>query len=90
MNKELIGALDALEKEKGISKDILIEAIENSLITGCSQPFVFLVYNYYTIIALMIFSAYIQTVISRTIIDKYYFNINICLSHDTLYTFVKV
>ncbi|MEE0059183.1 MAG: transcription termination factor NusA [[Bacteroides] pectinophilus] len=39
MNKELIGALDALEKEKGISKDILIEAIENSLITGCKQHF---------------------------------------------------
>ena len=30
--KELIEALNLLEKEKGISKDILLEAIENSLI----------------------------------------------------------
>lgn len=39
MNKELIEALNALEKEKDISKDTLIEAIENSLITGCKQHF---------------------------------------------------
>ena len=39
MNKELIEALNALEKEKDISKDILLEAIENSLITGCKQHF---------------------------------------------------
>jgi len=39
MNKELIEALDALEKEKDISKTILLEAIENSLITGCKQHF---------------------------------------------------
>ncbi|MGN0407205.1 MAG: transcription termination factor NusA [Bacteroides sp.] len=39
MNKELIEALNALEKEKEISKDVLIEAIENSLITGCKQHF---------------------------------------------------
>lgn len=39
MNKELMEALDALEKEKDISKDILIEAIENSLITACKQHF---------------------------------------------------
>jgi N utilization substance protein A len=39
MNKELIEALDALEKEKDISKDVLIEAIENSLIQGCKQQF---------------------------------------------------
>ena len=39
MNKELIEALDALEKEKDISKNILLEAIENSLITGCKQHF---------------------------------------------------
>jgi len=39
MNKELIEALNALEKEKDISKTILLEAIENSLITGCKQHF---------------------------------------------------
>lgn len=39
MNKDLIEALNALEKEKDISKDILLEAIENSLITGCKQHF---------------------------------------------------
>lgn len=39
MNKELIEALNALEKEKDISKEVLIEAIENSLIQGCKQQF---------------------------------------------------
>ena len=33
MNKELIEALDLLEKEKNISKETLLEAIENSLLT---------------------------------------------------------
>lgn len=39
MNNELIEALDALEKEKNISKEILIEAIENSLIAACKNNF---------------------------------------------------
>ena len=39
MNKELIEALDVLEKEKDISKDTLLEAIENSLITACKNHF---------------------------------------------------
>lgn len=39
MNKELIEALDALEKEKEISKETLFEAIENSLITACKNHF---------------------------------------------------
>ncbi|MGN0375047.1 MAG: transcription termination factor NusA [Butyrivibrio sp.] len=39
MNSELIEALDALEKEKKISKDTLIEAIENSLLTACKNHF---------------------------------------------------
>ena len=34
MNKELMEALDILEKEKEISKETLFEAIENSLITA--------------------------------------------------------
>ena len=38
-NKELIEALDQLEKEKSISKDILLEAIENSLIAACKNNF---------------------------------------------------
>ena len=39
MNKELIEALDLLEKEKNISKATLLEAIENSLITACKNHF---------------------------------------------------
>lgn len=39
MNKELMEALDMLEKEKNISKDTLLEAIENSLLTACKNHF---------------------------------------------------
>ncbi|MCD8122127.1 MAG: transcription termination factor NusA [Clostridiales bacterium] len=39
MNKELIEALDLLEKEKNISKTTLLEAIENSLLTACKNHF---------------------------------------------------
>ncbi|MBU5469615.1 transcription termination factor NusA [Falcatimonas sp. MSJ-15] len=39
MNKELIESLNIIEKEKDISKDILLEAIENSLITACKNHF---------------------------------------------------
>ena len=39
MNKELLTALDLLEKEKEISKETLFEAIENSLITACKNHF---------------------------------------------------
>ena len=39
MNNELIEALDLLEKEKNISKEVLIEAIENSLIAACKNNF---------------------------------------------------
>ena len=39
MNKELLAALDILEKEKEISKETLFEAIENSLITACKNHF---------------------------------------------------
>ena len=39
MNKELMEALDILEKEKEISKEALFEAIENSLITACKNHF---------------------------------------------------
>ena len=39
MNKELLTALDMLEKEKEISKETLFEAIENSLITACKNHF---------------------------------------------------
>jgi len=39
MNKELIEALELLEKEKNISKTILLEAIENSLLTACKNHF---------------------------------------------------
>ncbi|MBS7239635.1 MAG: transcription termination/antitermination protein NusA [Acetatifactor sp.] len=39
MNKELLEALDILEKEKEISKETLFEAIENSLLTACKNHF---------------------------------------------------
>ena len=39
MNTELMESLDILEKEKGISKETLFEAIENSLITACKNHF---------------------------------------------------
>lgn len=38
-NRELIEALDELEKEKEISKDIILEAIENSLLAACKNHF---------------------------------------------------
>ena len=34
-NNELLEALNILEQEKNISKETLLEAIENSLITAC-------------------------------------------------------
>ena len=37
--KELIIALNQIEKEKGISKEILIEAMENSLVAACKNHF---------------------------------------------------
>ena len=37
--RELIEALDQIEKEKGISKDILLEAMENSLVAACKNEF---------------------------------------------------
>ena len=39
MNTELLEALEQIEKEKDISKDTLLEAIENSLLTACKNHF---------------------------------------------------
>ena len=39
MNNELMDALNVLEKEKDISKETLLEAIENSLLTACKTHF---------------------------------------------------
>ena len=36
---ELVEALNAIEKEKQISKDIILEAIENSLLAACKNQF---------------------------------------------------
>ena len=36
---ELIEALDAIEKEKQISKDIILEAVENSLLAACKNQY---------------------------------------------------
>ena len=39
MHKELLEALEILEKEKNISKGTMLEAIENSLLTACKNHF---------------------------------------------------
>ncbi len=39
MNRELMEALDILEKEKNISKEAILEAIENSFISACKNNF---------------------------------------------------
>ena len=39
MNTELMMALDVLEKEKEISREVLFEAIENSLLQACKNHF---------------------------------------------------
>ena len=39
MNKELLEALEILEKEKNIPKDVMVEAIESSLIIACKNHF---------------------------------------------------
>ncbi len=39
MNAEFIQALNQIEKEKNISKEVLLEAIENSLLTACKNHF---------------------------------------------------
>ena len=39
MNKELMGALDELEREKNISKETLLDAIEQSLDPGIQESF---------------------------------------------------
>ncbi len=39
MNAEFIQALSQIERDKGISKDILIEAIESSLVTACKNHY---------------------------------------------------
>ena len=36
-NNELLEALNILEHEKNISKETLLEAIENSLVTACKN-----------------------------------------------------
>ncbi len=38
-NRDLIEALEQIEKEKNISKDVLIEAIENSVYQACKNQF---------------------------------------------------
>ncbi len=39
MSRELLEALDMLEKERGISKETMFEAIETSLLTACKNHF---------------------------------------------------
>ena len=39
MSNELLEALNILEQEKNISKETLLEAIENSLVTACKNHF---------------------------------------------------
>ena len=39
MSSELIAALNQIEKEKGIDKEILFEAIEKSIFAACKRDF---------------------------------------------------
>ena len=39
MNTELLEALNILEREKNISKDTLLEAIQQSLLSACKKNF---------------------------------------------------
>lgn len=39
MNLELIGALNELEKERGISKEILLEAIETAIVSAYKRNY---------------------------------------------------
>ena len=39
MNKELLEAVRFIEREKGISQEVLFAAIENSLLTACKNHF---------------------------------------------------
>ena len=39
INKNFFAALKDLEKEKGISKQIFIEALENALISACKKQY---------------------------------------------------
>ena len=39
MNADFIDALNEIEKEKGINKEVLIEAIEAALISGYKRNF---------------------------------------------------
>jgi N utilization substance protein A len=39
MNNELMEALNLLEREKGISREVLLDAIENSLMQACEKNF---------------------------------------------------
>ena len=38
-NRELIDALNQIEKEKDISKEVLLDALENSLVAACKNNF---------------------------------------------------
>ncbi|MBR6969923.1 MAG: transcription termination/antitermination protein NusA, partial [Firmicutes bacterium] len=40
MNMEFIEAIEALEREKGISKDVLIDAIESALVSAYKKNYV--------------------------------------------------
>ncbi len=39
MSKELLGALDSLEKEKGVKKEVVIEALENALVSAYKRNY---------------------------------------------------
>jgi N utilization substance protein A len=39
MNKDMISALNELEKEKGISKDVVISAMETALLSGFKKNY---------------------------------------------------
>ena len=39
MSKELLNALDAIEKEKGIKKEVIIDALEQALVSAYKKNY---------------------------------------------------
>ncbi len=42
MNREFLGALNELEKERGISKEIVLDALEAALVSAYKKTFLLL------------------------------------------------
>ncbi|MFV0503185.1 MAG: transcription termination factor NusA [Lachnospirales bacterium] len=66
-SKELIKALDAIESEKGIKKEIVFEAIESSLVTACKKHYG---NNYNAIVNLNKDTGDIKVYLLKTVVEE--------------------